>query len=195
MDCQGKWDGIYQEAEEYPPPARALLENAHLLPKSGQALEIACGLGSNALFLAARGFTVTAWDISPVAIEKLRRRAKGLDVTAQVVDVTTTSWPKEAYDVIVVSRFLVRSLCPMIAAALKRGGLLYYQTFVRAKIASVGPRDLEYLLEENELLSLFSGLIVRAFRDEAKCGDVRYGFRNEAYLVGERPSERGVNRG
>jgi SAM-dependent methyltransferase len=188
MDCQVKWDGIYQEAEEYPPPAQVLLENAHLLPKSGQALEVACGLGSNALFLATRGFTVTAWDISPVAIEKLRRRAERLDVAAQVVDVTTTSWPQEAFDVIVVSRFLVRSLCPMIAAALKPGGLLYYQTFVRAKVALVGPQDLEYLLEENELLRLFPSLIIRAFRDEAKCGDIRHGFRNEAYLVGERPT-------
>lgn len=88
MDCQAKWDQIYQEAEDYPPPAQVLLENAHLLPPSGAALEVAWGLGSNALFLAGRGFEVTAWDLSPVAIEGLRRRAKRLQVAAQVVDAT-----------------------------------------------------------------------------------------------------------
>lgn len=193
MDCQAKWDRIYQEVEDYPPPAQVLLMNAHLLPRSGAALDVACGLGSNALFLAEQGLAVTAWDLSPVAIERLRRRAKGLQVTAQVVDVTAVQWPEAVFDVIVISRFLVRSLCPVILTALKPGGLLYCQTFVRAKVAPVGPENPEYLLEENELLRLFPGLIVRAFRDEARCGDIQQGFRNEAYLVGERP--RGTNHG
>ncbi|GAB6066704.1 hypothetical protein JCM13664_00220 [Methylothermus subterraneus] len=187
MNLKAKWDRIYQEATDEPPPARVLVENAHLLPSSGCALDLACGLGSNALFLAERGFEVTAWDLSEVAIEKLRRRALGWKLNAQAVDVTAVPWPEQAFDVIVVSRFLVRSLCSKIAAALKPGGLLYYQTFVRAKAASSGPENPAYLLEENELLRLFPGLIVRAFRDEGRCGDLGQGFRNEAYLVGERP--------
>ncbi|WP_022948094.1 class I SAM-dependent methyltransferase [Methylohalobius crimeensis] len=184
---QSKWDRIYRDRNESPEPSRVLAENDHLLPDSGTALDVACGLGSNALFLARRGFAVQAWDLSVEAIGRLRRRAVGLPIDAQVVDAEAIAWPKMAFDVIVVGRFLIRALVPVIEAALKPGGVLFYQTFVRAKVAPEGPRNPAYLLDENELLRLFPGLIVRVYREEAGCGDIRRGFRNEACLVGQRP--------
>jgi SAM-dependent methyltransferase len=41
-----------------------------------RALEIGCGTGTNAVFLAQRGFQVTAFDVSPLAIEQARERAR-----------------------------------------------------------------------------------------------------------------------
>ncbi|HEB78392.1 MAG TPA: methyltransferase domain-containing protein [Methylothermaceae bacterium] len=185
---QDKWDRIHADAG-WPAPARVLVENLHLLPHQGLALEAACGLGANALLLARRGLTVTAWDISPVAIDRLQRRAEreGLPLRAEVRDIESGTWPRETWDVIVVTRFLNRDLCSRIQAALKPGGLLLYQTFVRHPVTPVGPSNPAYRLEENELLRLFAGLIVRAYREENHCGDLSRGLRNEAYLVAQKP--------
>ncbi len=183
-----KWDRIYADAG-WPAPARVVRENEHLLPLRGRVLEVACGLGANALLLARRGLDVTAWDLSPVAVERLRRRAEreGLPLRAEVRDVTVAPWPGEAWDVIVVSRFLDRAVCAAMRQALKPGGLLMYQTFVRDPVTSVGPSNPAYRLAENELLRLFSGLIVRAYREEGHCGDRCRGWRDEAYLVAQKP--------
>lgn len=185
---QDKWDRIYAEAD-WPAPVPAVTENLHLLPSRGRALEVACGLGANALLLARRGLAVTAWDISPVAIGRLQRKAdsEGLPLRAEVRDVQAEPWPQETWDVIVVSRFLDRSLCPEMRKVLKPGGLLFYQTFVRNPVTSFGPSNPAYRLEENELLRLFAGLIMRVYREENHCGDLSQGLRDEAYLVAQKP--------
>ncbi len=185
---RAKWDRIYADAG-WPSPARVVHENEHLLPSRGRALEVACGLGANALQLARRGLMVTAWDLSPVAVARLRRRAEreGLPLRAEVRDVTAGPWPREAWDVIVVSRFLDRSVCTAMQKALKPGGLLLYQTFVRNPVTPAGPSNPAYRLAENELLRLFAGLIVRAYREEGHCGDRYRGWRDEAYLVAQKP--------
>lgn len=182
-----KWDRRYLEAQT-PPPACWLLHNfQHLLPKKGLVLDLACGLGGNALFLAERGLTVEAWDISQVAILKLRTWAKArkLPIIARRLDVREP-WPRLGFDVIVVSHFLERRLFPRIKQALKRGGLLYYQTFIRTKIHNVGPRKPDFLLKENELLLAFSDLTIRFYREEGRLGNPSFGLRDEAYLIGEK---------
>ncbi|NJD07352.1 MAG: methyltransferase domain-containing protein, partial [Methylococcaceae bacterium] len=135
-DLQAKWNAAYGSAERQPEPARVLTANAHLLPATGTALDLACGLGGNALFLAERGLQVTAWDFSEVAIDRLTElaREQDLKLTAEVRDVEREELPEAVFDVIVVSRFLTRSLADAIVAALKPGGLLYYQTYTRAKL-------------------------------------------------------------
>ena len=60
-------------------PTPLLVEGASHLPP-GRALDLACGAGRNALWLARRGWSVTAVDGSPAAIENLRRRAAHLSV-------------------------------------------------------------------------------------------------------------------
>src|SRR6185369_14836577 len=56
--------------------------------KPCRALEIGCGTGANAVWLAQQGFTVTALDLSPLAIERARHRAKndGADVNFLIAD-------------------------------------------------------------------------------------------------------------
>ena len=184
-----KWDRIYRQSQAAEPaPAEVLSENAHLLPGSGDALDLACGLGGNALFLARRGFSVSAWDISPVAIEALAVLAagSGLTLAAQARDVESEPIPRQAFDVIVVSRFLCRELVQPIEDSLKPGGLLFYQTFIRDKPNPQGPGNPDYLLAENELLSLFKGMKVLLYREEGRVGDLRLGRRDEAYFVGQK---------
>lgn len=184
-----KWDARYAgNAADPGPPSRVLTEYAHLLPSAGTALDLACGLGANGLFLARHGLTATAWDISGEAIARLRGAAAGLAVKAEVRDVVAAPPPPDAFDVVVVGRFLERSLCPAIAATLRPGGLLFYQTFSRRRVGDHGPRNPAYRLEDNELLRLFSRLKVRAYHDEATVGDTTRGFRDEAMLVAQRES-------
>ncbi|MFO1418597.1 MAG: methyltransferase domain-containing protein [Methylotetracoccus sp.] len=189
-----KWDARYLaglDSDTPPQPAWVLEANSHLLPRCGEALDLACGRGGNALYLAGRGFSVTAWDISAVAIAALTRSSFEREgyVKAEVRDVGRIEWPRRRFDLIVVSRFLQRELTGSIIAALKPGGLLYYQTFVRARPGSAGPVSAEFLLEENELLRMFAPLIVRFYREDARCGDPDAGRRDEAYFVGQRAAE------
>ncbi len=179
-----KWDARYRDAAETP-AARVLMENVHLLPSRGRALDLACGLGANALVLAANGLETFAWDSSAVAIEKLvgLARARGVHVHAAVRDVVQRPPEPQAFDVLVVSRFLDRSLTPHLIAALRPHGLLYYQTFTRTRIGDNGPHNPAYLLEDSELLSMFARLQPLVYREEGLVGDTRRGLRGQAMLV------------
>ncbi len=183
-----KWDRAYTDDEACPQPARVLSENAHLLPSMGVALDFACGLGGNALLLARQGLATHAFDISPVAIDKLKTRAlsMGVPLRAEVRDVNAMVLPPQSFDVIVVCRFLERALAGPIMQLLRPGGLLFYQTFTREKVTESGPKNPAYRLAENELLALFAALRLRVYREEGVIGDQSKGFRNQAMLVGQR---------
>ncbi|MBD9358603.1 class I SAM-dependent methyltransferase [Methylomonas albis] len=186
-DLQDKWDAIYQNASAPASPAEVLTQHQCLLPKHGKALDLACGLGGNALLLAEYGLQVDAWDISAVGLQILQQTAvnKHLDIATHQCFIDAETLPQQTYDVIVISRFLDRTLCNAIMAALKPGGLLFYQTFTRNKLDQQGPSNPDYLLASNELLRLFSPLNVIFYQEYAKLGDVRFGNRNEACFIGQ----------
>lgn len=185
-EIRQKWDRIYSAQNEALPRAAAVLQdNLHLLPAGGRALEIACGLGGNALLLAQRGLTTEAWDISPVAVQRLLElaRQQNLALTVAARDVVAEPPPPDSYDVVVVSHFLERDLCSRLVRALRPGGLLFYQTFTREAVTDSGPSNPGFRLAPNELLALFRELRVVVYREEGRIGDVRRGFRDEAMLV------------
>lgn len=186
-----KWDARYRSATQDNPEACEVLRHfAHLLPKTGDALDLASGRGGNALLLARHGLTTSAWDISSVAMEQLAAEAGSHNLNLETSQRDIIASPPDSYsfDVIVVSRFLHRPLCPQLALALRSGGLLFYQTFIRDKVISqTGPNNPDYLLDRNELLDLFQGLKVVAYREEGLIGDTSLGLRNEAWLVAQRP--------
>ncbi|MDH5445154.1 MAG: class I SAM-dependent methyltransferase [Gammaproteobacteria bacterium] len=154
---QEKWDQRYLENNAQPKACSVLEENLHLLPKTGKALDLACGLGGNAILLAKQGLETEAWDISPVAIEKLNERAKGLSLSTKVVDITPDLLPAHHFDAIVVSYFLERGLALAIINSLKPNGLLFYQTF-NLNTSGHRPSNPAYRLAKNELLHLFGQL-------------------------------------
>ncbi len=183
------WDQRYSEELRDPTPAIVLSQNIHLLPKEGKALDLACGLGANALLLADQGLETAAWDLSPVAIERLREKAKakGVALDSQVRDVLAMPPHPKSFDVIVVTHFLDRGLIPALIHALRPGGLIYYQTFTREAISDSGPKNPAYRLGTNELLDLFRPLILRVYREEGCLGDTEKGIRNIAMIVAEAP--------
>ncbi len=183
-----KWDKRYRTISQPTHPPKVLVENSHLLPNSGRALDLACGRGAGAQLLASHGLSVDAWDISSVAIEQLTEAAQkqALAINARVKNVELSPPSPQCYDVILVSHFLVREMAPTLIEGLKPGGLLFYQTFSRADVNDNGPSNPAYRLNDNELLHLFRSLRVRFYREELSLGDVTKGDRGLAMFVGER---------
>ena len=187
-DWRAHWEARWAQmrGETPPAPARVLEENLHLLPPRGAALDLACGLGANALLLAERGLETWAWDWSEQAVAAVRARAAGLTLEAQVRDVVADPPEPESFDVIVVVRFLERGLMPALQRALRPGGLLFYQTFVHEAVSDRGPRRRRFRLAPNELLSLLPDLRLVVYREEGRLGNLARGFRDEVLYIGQR---------
>jgi tellurite methyltransferase len=183
---QADWDAKHRLAAEAPPsePASIVRELLPLLP-TGPALDIACGTGRHALFLAARGQHVTAVDLSSVALDTLEARARNMRAPVQRstnfhaaerpmqgglelmhANLEETRLPERSYDLILCVQFLQRSLFPQMIRALHPDGVLLMETFTRAQLEfSGGPRNPAFLLETGELREAFSELRVLFYRE------------------------------
>jgi 2-polyprenyl-3-methyl-5-hydroxy-6-metoxy-1,4-benzoquinol methylase len=109
-------------------PPDALRGRTELLPPGGRALDVACGRGTVAVWLAGRGFAVDAVDVSPVALEAGRELAAREGVAERVRwwlhDLDTGLPGAGPYDVVVCQRFRDPARYPELAARLAPGGLL-----------------------------------------------------------------------
>lgn len=163
-----KWNQRYQQATSLPEVNPWLIRYSHMLPQKGTALDLASGLGQNSFYLAKQGLKVEAWDISTVGIEKLQEQAskQSLGVTGRCLD-ATQAWPDAQFDVVYISFFLERELCPQIIKCLKPGGLLIYQTFNSVALEGK-PSNPKFLLKEGELLRLFADLRPLVYVDEGE---------------------------
>lgn len=150
-------------------PCGWLVDNRRLLPRAGEALDVACGSGRHAVWLAESGLTTTAVDQDAAAIDSLNREAarRGLSLTARVVDLESGQPCLEpaSFDVIVVVHYLHRPLVPQLVAALRPGGVLVYETFTRAQALRGKPTNPAFLLEPGELESLVRPLEILARRE------------------------------
>src|SRR5438445_11920373 len=117
MDVR-EWDQRYRSGDAPPhdsdeAPTPLLVQTAERLP-AGKALDLACGAGRNALWLAEHGWSVTAVDGAPAAIEILRDRAskRGVEVDARVADLEKSEYliEQSRWDLIVMSYYLQRDL-------------------------------------------------------------------------------------
>ena len=152
-------------------PSALLREYLALIPR-GRALDIATGRGRNALFLAKAGFQVDGVDRNREALAACEEKAKQLglrNLSLKEIDLEQSpSIENEAYDLIVNTYYLQRDLAPIIANALKIGGVLVFETFLIENHHRFNhPRRKEFCLEPNELLSLFRGLTVLYYQEGA----------------------------
>jgi tellurite methyltransferase len=149
-------------------PASFLVENIELLPK-GRALDLAMGSGYNAMYLAAMGYEVEGIDISPDAINNALQLAheSGITIKAEVADLEGRYRIKrDSYDIIICFHYLQRSLIPQIKDGLKKGGVVVYETFIVDQAKLFGkPRKPDYLLQYNELLTMFSDFRCLRYRE------------------------------
>ena len=185
-----KWNTIYSKNRLPGLPAAVLTDNNHFLPSKGIALDLACGLGTNSLFLAARGLEVHAWDISKVAVNHLAERAGslGLNIQARVVNITAAALPVESYDLVITSHYLDRSLPPAIMNATRPGGLICYQTFTVEKQVDMGPSNPDYLLQADELQSFVPDCKILAFKDESRNTNRDDQLAGRAFIIARKPT-------
>ncbi len=143
FDADARLDRL---AERLGPPARAL--------------DLACGTGGNALWLAARGWRALGVDISIEALRLARREAvaRGLDVNWLVTDAANPPWRAGSFQLIVVTRYLDRALFAPLTQWLAPGGVLFYATFNVQHLARHPGFNPDYVLRLGELDAAFSAL-------------------------------------
>ena len=187
-DAAKEWDERYREGRGMPEePSALLVQNPALLPAAGRALDIAVGTGRNALYLASLGFRVTGVDVSTVAVDLSREKAArlGLAVEAIVGDLEDYRLPVDTYDLIINFHYLQRSLAGPIVRALRRGGLLVFESFTIDQLQySYGPKDPAFLLRPGELREMFAGLETLLYFEGVIEGD--RGPKAVAQLIGRK---------
>ena len=151
-------------------PSPWLVDNADLLPSGGRVLDVACGKGRHALWLAARGFEVHAIDRNAEAIEQLNAiaREKNLNLRATAIDLETEPPPslgRSEYDAVLGFNYLHRPLMPAVRGALKPGGRLFYETFTIRQAERGHPRNPAFLLQDGELPVLIAPLRILRSRE------------------------------
>ena len=154
-----KWDRRYAEDSYRKHNPVSLLHD--WLPRLpvGRALDVACGAGRNAIFLAEAGFRVDAIDISPVGLETARREAehRGLAVNWIEHDLDIPYVFDRDYDLILVLWFVRLDLLRELCSHLAPGGFLVSEQHLAAEGDFAGP--------ENRLFRVAPGALRTAVED------------------------------
>lgn len=158
-----RWDERYQTMA--PPsgdavgPPDFLAPHADVLPTAGRALDLACGPGLAAVWLATRGLRVEGFDVSPVAVGRARDLAERAGVSDrchfEVVDLDHGLPAGPPADVILCNRFRDRRLDRAIIERLAPGGLLAI-----AVLSEVGAAPGPFRAVAGELPAAFADLDV-----------------------------------
>lgn len=163
---RAKWDaryaaGAYQTRRH---PSAFLAECEPLLPAPGRALDVACGAGRNAIFLAERGWAVAAVDISPIALRRGAACAQGLPIRWCERDLETGFDAAEHYELIVNIRYVNLPLLRSLLGRLRPGGMLLVEQHLawrgRPAVAVSGPQNAAFRVQPGALRRLATGLRV-----------------------------------
>jgi tellurite methyltransferase len=148
-------------------PEPSVLEMLPLMPH-GAALDIAAGTGRNTFPLARTGIKVVTADFSETgmrAISELARRER-LPIAPVVADLEETfPFRPESFDVVLNVTFLHRALVPRLKSALRRGGVLLFDTFLTDQAATGHPRDPRFMLKHYELRELLGDMELLRYRE------------------------------
>ncbi len=142
-----------------PGPPSVLAGRESLVPVSGRALDVACGRGTVAVWLAERGLTTTALDVAPEALRLTAELAAARAVTVTTLGADLDDGLPAAvigpFDVVVCQRFRDPALYPALPELLVPGGLL-----VVSVLSTVGDAGGSYRAEPGELRAAFGHLDV-----------------------------------
>lgn len=141
-------------------PSEWIQRFAHLLPAQAQVLDVACGNGRHAAYLAGLGYRVTGIDRNAQALAQLPA-----SVQAITADIENGPWPlaQQQFDAVVVTHYLWRALWPQLLASVREGGVLLYETFAQGNEAYGKPSRPDFLLAPGELLQVCAGWQVVAY--------------------------------
>ena len=149
-------------------PAQALVKLEHYLIPQGDTLVIADGEGRNSVYLASKGFKVTATDASTVANIKAKALAasQNVEVNYQVEDFFDIDWSAKQYDNIVGIFFQfippdkIKQVLMALRTAIKKGGtlLIHGYTPQQIELATGGPKDVSLMYTKELFEDVFESV-------------------------------------
>lgn len=162
------WDEVYAGAREKIPwdigvPSEHLVDAVEEEEiKPGAALDICCGTGTEAIYLAQKGFSVSAIDVSRRAIEIARKKAieAGVKIDFRVGSILEMPFEDESFD-LVNDRGCFHVFAPEyrkwfveeVGRVMRKGGIYLLRCFSEKEPEGPGPRR----ISREELLNTFSG--------------------------------------
>ncbi len=154
------WDERYASGQcPHDGPASRLLRRWILRLPRGRALDIATGLGRNAIFLARAGYRVDAVDVSPVGLRIAKARARRVDARIRWIEADLDTWaiPRSRYAVVVDAFYLNRRRLPALKASVKPGGVLLLEAHLRRMVRKGKPVPRHFGVHRGELRRWFRG--------------------------------------
>lgn len=154
---QIKWDKKYKETPKLleKRDVGIKLKEAIKYSKVGLALDIACGVGKNSIFLAQNNFDVESLDISKVALDVLNKHNYP-NITTVLKDLDGFEPEENKYNLIVMTNFLDRDMIPKLAKGLNLNGILFIETYMEHESNTKKSSNSNYLLKEGELKTFFN---------------------------------------
>lgn len=181
-----KWNQRYLRREhgnsKLPDPL--LVEHSSLFHSGAEVVDLACGTGRNAVYLAGLGCSVTAIDISQEALRQSSTFATSLNLKISPVEADLTDYRlrENSVDAIVCFNYLNREIAENLQTALKPGGILLHKTFNR-NFVSVKPKfNPDYMLVPGELSRLYRELEIVAIDDDCEPATTTM-----SYIIGRKP--------
>ena len=197
-----RWESRFDKPEyEFgKAPNEFLARCKPLLPKSGKALAVADGEGSNGVWLAEQGLDVTSTDFSPAAQKKARALAneRGVHVTFIEADMHKWPYPEAAFDVVaeIFTQVSMPAERPLkwagMRRALKPSGLLILEGYSPKQLehGTGGPKNVEQLYTRAILEEVFGDLRdlkIEEEEREMREGAAHAGMSAVIHLTGRKP--------
>jgi len=161
-----RWAG--ERANAATTPSAFLIAETEALPP-GRALDLACGAGRNAVWLARRGWRVTGVDFSDVALRAARGLAASAGVDVEWIEADAVTWPApgRAYDLVAVMYLQLpaaerRAALGRAAAAVRPGGTLLVvgHDLLNLTEGVGGPTQADVLFTPDDVVAEIGGLVV-----------------------------------
>lgn len=204
-DHEALWSARYRDAgDEYlfgTAPNRFLAAQGGWFGAGMSVLSVADGEGRNSVWLAGQGCSVTATEISWVALEKATKLARGRHVAVELVqaDILDWEWPRDAFDAVVgiFIQFAGPDERPRQLAGMKQavrpGGLLFLEGYTPKQLeyGTGGPSAVENLYTGALLREAFADweiVLLREYEDVMEEGRAHSGRSALIDLVARKPA-------
>ena len=173
QDDRDKWNKRYAEDSDRKVIPATLLENWIEYVPRGKALDIACGSGCNALFMARAGFDVDAVDISSEGLKKASASAQeqGLHINWIEHDLEQPCSFATDYQLIVIMWYVNLPLISRLCDCLTPGGYLICEEHLLTGIDVAGPRNPEFRVAPGQLRKVVSTLNVLLDEESIEAND------------------------
>ena len=169
------WNARYRSREEIQSEPAPLLVRAAESLAPGRALDLACGAGRNALWLASRGWQVVAIDGASEAIRILQESTGTFPVDGRVIDLedgAALPFDDESFDLVAILFYLHRPLFAEARRVVKRGGVIVAAALMSGTFR-IAPGELARTFSDFEIVHASEGEIAEIVaRRPGECASV-----------------------